>query len=62
MRRGGDACTCNIPCAVGMHEPVIVHRSGGRSAKEYNFCGKCGHFIRNVDGVWMLDEKHEVSA
>jgi hypothetical protein len=33
------------PCPVGEHEPVILHRSGGASAKLKNACGKCGQEI-----------------
>lgn len=46
-------------CVVGMHDPVIVHRTGGPSAKVKNFCGKCGRKIQNINGVWMLDQERE---
>lgn len=27
------------------HDPVIVHRTGGKPATEENFCGICGNHI-----------------
>jgi len=47
------------PCAVTGHGPMIVHRTGGPSVQLKNTCGKCGHMIQNVNGVWMLDPKRE---
>ena len=38
------------------HSPAIVHRTGGKSAKLDNHCGKCGaHIVRKVPaGAWKV--------
>ncbi len=38
----------------GFHVPVIVHRTGGVSAKRLNACGICGaQIVPSGDGGWL---------
>lgn len=52
-------------CPVGQHEPAILHRSGGASAKVVNRCGRCGREIERQteqggrNDPWMTQEQHE---
>lgn len=51
-----------VPCAIGEHIPVILHRTGGLSAELHNTCGKCGRMILNLAGTWIIDVCREQTS
>ncbi len=51
------------PCDIGEHWPAIVSRCGGRDARYYNACGKCGWQIERCDGYpWMTTQQADQLA